>query len=77
MPISDASAPPRRYVSTHETQTGVTWRAEFDCDGAPFVWTGRAAARDFAELLARVELSNEFAGFSRFGARLLSLDLAP
>lgn len=51
------------------------WRIEFDCDGAPFIWTGDAASSAAAELQARRELSDKHAAFDRFGARLVALEL--
>ncbi len=50
------------------------WRFEFECDGAPFVWQGQAHNRAAAEARARQELTDTFAGYSRYGARLVSCE---
>ena len=51
------------------------YQLEFECDGAAFRWYGKAKSLAAAELLARRELAEAHAGFSRFGARLMTSEV--
>lgn len=47
------------------------YRLSFDCDGASFVWSGYADNRAEAEMIAREDLAESYAGFSGNAARLV------
>lgn len=51
---------------------GRGWWLEFDDDGIPVTWSGRAPDEASAEALARAELGRRHADFDTKGARLVA-----
>lgn len=47
------------------------YELEFNCQGEPFNWSGKAPSKGMAELMAVAELSSKFPGFKRYKARLV------
>lgn len=58
------------------TRPALLFMLEFECDGAVFVWSGKAKDAGSAEIIGRGELHDMFAGFDRFGARLVRCEVA-